>query len=116
VVPRSRREEKAAYNRRTSACCDALADGSRRPKALIHYLLEAYHGEAYAVHCMSRRISWYGKTMGHVKPLKEAIRLARDAASMEAVLLEWIHSADARASAAESRAGAGQFAMTESAG
>jgi hypothetical protein len=26
---------------------------------------------------LQKRICWYGKTMGHIKPLKEAIRLSR---------------------------------------
>jgi nifR3 family TIM-barrel protein len=61
-------------------------------------LLEAFHGAAYAVHCMSRRISWYGKTMGHVKPLKEAVRLASTPAEMRAVVMEWLERADGEVS------------------
>jgi len=33
-------------------------------------------GQREAVRCMRGRISRYGKTMGHVKPLKDAVRLA----------------------------------------
>jgi nifR3 family TIM-barrel protein len=40
-------------------------------------LLVELAGEDRAVECLSKRISWYGKTMGHVKPLKEAVRVAR---------------------------------------
>ncbi len=52
-------------------------------------------GQRHAVEQMHKRISWYGHTMGHVKPLKEAIRTAPDLAAMREVLLEWIerHSA-----------------------
>lgn len=39
-------------------------------------LLKIYQDPKTAVETMRKRISWYGKTMGHVKPLKEAIRLA----------------------------------------
>lgn len=39
-------------------------------------LLIEHLGEHEAIMCLSRRISWYGKTMGHIKPLKEAIRVA----------------------------------------
>lgn len=53
-------------------------------------LLVEHLGEHDAVLCLSRRISWYGKTMGHIKPLKEAIRLAKTSAEMFAALDEWI--------------------------
>ena len=39
---------------------------------------------------MRQRISWYGKSMGHVKPLKEAIRTAPDLETMTAALDRWI--------------------------
>ncbi|MEM7227340.1 MAG: tRNA dihydrouridine synthase DusB [Planctomycetota bacterium] len=47
----------------------------------LHLLLE-HEDERSAVRCMNKRISWYGKTMGHIKPLKESIRLARSAAEI----------------------------------
>jgi hypothetical protein len=53
-------------------------------------LLELHHGERYAVCCMRCRISWYGRTMGHIKPLKEAVRTAQSAAHMRAALHEWL--------------------------
>ncbi len=54
----------------------------------LELLLE--HGsERDAVDCLSKRISWYGKTMGHVKPLKEGIRLARSADEIKAHLADW---------------------------
>ncbi|MHC5026012.1 MAG: tRNA dihydrouridine synthase, partial [Planctomycetota bacterium] len=49
-------------------------------------LLEMLHDERHAVICMSQRVSWYGKTMGHIKPIKEAIRTAKDAGAIRAVL------------------------------
>ena len=42
--------------------------------------------ERTAVRCLSQRISWYGKTLGHVRPLKEAIRLATSADIIRDVL------------------------------
>jgi nifR3 family TIM-barrel protein len=45
-------------------------------------LLIEHLGEHDAIMCLSRRISWYGKTMGHIKPLKEAIRVARSTRDM----------------------------------
>jgi tRNA-dihydrouridine synthase B len=39
-------------------------------------LMQEYDGEDRALIRIRQHISWYGKSMGHVKPLKEAIRLA----------------------------------------
>jgi hypothetical protein len=36
---------------------------------------------------MRQHIAWYGKSMGHIKPLKEAIRTAANAAAMRDALL-----------------------------
>ncbi len=41
-------------------------------------LAEHYDGAHRATTRMRQHIAWYGKSMGHVKPLKEAIRLAPD--------------------------------------
>ncbi|MCA9292025.1 MAG: tRNA dihydrouridine synthase DusB [Phycisphaerales bacterium] len=54
----------------------------------LDLLLECV-GERFAVDCLSKRISWYGKTMGRIKPLKEAVRTATDAATIRAALAEW---------------------------
>lgn len=43
--------------------------------------------ENYAVHVLNQRISWYGKTMGHIKPLKENIRLAKSAEEIGQALI-----------------------------
>jgi tRNA-dihydrouridine synthase B len=53
-------------------------------------LLCLHHDEAHVLHCMRSRISWYGKTMGHVKGLKEAFRTAPDTDRMRAALDEWL--------------------------
>ena len=58
-------------------------------------LLIQHAGETEAVRTLSSRISWYGKTMGHVKPLKEAIRVASTTAAMRAVLGTWLEQARA---------------------
>ena len=52
-------------------------------------LLRRYHDEAHVLHCMRSRISWYGKTMGHVKGLKEAFRTARTTDTMVEALDKW---------------------------
>jgi hypothetical protein len=39
---------------------------------------------------MQQRISRYGKTMGHMKPLKEVIRTANDFDTMRQELRRWI--------------------------
>lgn len=59
-------------------------------------LLGLYQDPRTAVETMRKRISWYGKTMGHVKPLKEAIRLAENLEVMEIALTEWIDQTRAR--------------------
>jgi hypothetical protein len=38
---------------------------------------------------MRSRISWYGKTMGHVKALKEAVRTAECVEEIQAALRAW---------------------------
>jgi nifR3 family TIM-barrel protein len=56
-------------------------------------LMERYGSERRVVQTLNSRISWYGRTMGHVKPLKEAIRLATSTDEMRRVLLEWLECA-----------------------
>lgn len=58
-------------------------------------LLEEHASPHRAVDQMQKRIAWYGHTMGHVKPLKEAIRTASDLSTMRAALGEWIERAEA---------------------
>ncbi len=53
-------------------------------------LCERYQSERHAVLSMQKRIAWYGKTLGHVHPLKEAIRTAPDLHVMRAAVREWI--------------------------
>lgn len=52
-------------------------------------LLERHHSPEHLLHCMRSRISWYGKTMGHVKGLKEAVRTAPDVAAIRCAIAEW---------------------------
>jgi nifR3 family TIM-barrel protein len=71
-------------------------------------LMIAHVGEPEAVRTLSTRISWYGKTMGHVKPLKEAIRTAGSAAEIRATLAAWSRrSGDGGRGDSESRARVG---------
>ncbi len=39
-------------------------------------LLLRYQTEYWAIRSIGQRISWYGKTMGHIKPFKESLRTA----------------------------------------
>ncbi len=52
-------------------------------------LIVEHRGQREALRCMRGRISRYGKTMGHVKPLKDAVRLAESVSQMRDALLEW---------------------------
>ena len=53
-------------------------------------LCAEHQAERTAAELMRQRISWYGKSMGHVKPLKEAIRTAPDLDTMRRVTDEWL--------------------------
>ena len=53
-------------------------------------LLDRYVPAAQAVDCMRKRISWYGKTMGHIKPLKEVVRVADSTETMRLAIQAWI--------------------------
>lgn len=55
---------------------------------LRHLELSAeYEGEPRTVIRMRQHIAWYGKSLGHVKPLKEAIRTSTSVAQMRNALL-----------------------------
>ncbi len=51
-------------------------------------LSSLYDGEERAATRLRQHISWYGRTMGHIKPLKESIRLASSCAAIRDILLE----------------------------
>ncbi len=52
-------------------------------------LMIEHKSESFAVKRMNQRIAWYTSGMGHIKPLKEAIRVATDAQSIRRTLAEW---------------------------
>jgi hypothetical protein len=76
-------------------------------------LTAQYDGEQRAAIRLRQHIAWYGKSMGHVKPIKEAIRLAPDFATpvelwrLHALLLRdptrFIRTQDARSRMSFSR-------------
>ena len=53
-------------------------------------LLEAHAPYNLGVKSMQTRISRYGKTMGHVKPMKEVVRTATDYDTMRRAVRAWI--------------------------
>jgi nifR3 family TIM-barrel protein len=55
-------------------------------------LLMEHLSEPEAVRCLNQRISWYGKTMGHIKPLKERCRLAKSSWEIRDALREALES------------------------
>jgi nifR3 family TIM-barrel protein len=69
-------------------------------------LTRIYDGETRALLRMRQHISWYGKSMGHVKPLKESVRLAESYGAVR----------DALAAALESVAGSNLTAMPQTRG
>jgi len=42
------------------------------------------------LHCMTNRIALYGRTLGHIKPLKERVRLAKSADEIRDALEAWL--------------------------
>lgn len=58
-------------------------------------LILRWSDERTALHQFRQRISWYGKTMGHVKGLKETIRTASSSGEMFDVIDRWIDRAGA---------------------
>ena len=53
-------------------------------------LILEYRSERAALHCMTNRIALYGKTLGHIKPLKERVRLAKSADEIREALEAWL--------------------------
>ena len=49
-------------------------------------LCRLYNGEQRAAIRMRQHVAWYGKSMGHIKYIKEAIRVAPDCDTIEAIL------------------------------
>jgi len=84
-----------AFELLRTGCCPpepSLAEKLRIILRHLELMLEC-EDELTAVRTLNQRISWYGKTMGHIKPLKEAIRLAKSAERIEGVLHEWLDRA-----------------------
>jgi nifR3 family TIM-barrel protein len=74
--------------------CQKIDVMSRHLELIVQHL-----GTDVAVRTFNSRISWYGKTMGHVKPLKEAVRMARTVTEIAGILAAWRVRAAERATA-----------------
>ena len=66
-----------------------LSEKLRAVRRHLELILE-HQDERAALQCLRQRIAWYGKSMGHVKPLKEAVRTATSAGTIARVLDEWL--------------------------
>ena len=53
-------------------------------------LLEEHDEPNVIIKTMCKRISWYGKSLGHVKPLKEVIRTATNLHTIRDALEAWL--------------------------
>jgi tRNA-dihydrouridine synthase B len=86
---------RRAWNLLKSGDCGPQPDNLEKIGIMLRHLdlLLEHAGEREAVLCMSKRVSWYGKTMGHIKPLKEALRLATSASQMRNALLSHAQAA-----------------------
>ena len=60
-----------------------------RTRAKIEDVVE-HTGERYAVLCLNRRISWYATGVGHIRALKQSIRLARTAQQIRAAIEDFL--------------------------
>jgi nifR3 family TIM-barrel protein len=59
-------------------------------------LMLKHDGEPHAVKTMNQKIGWYCRSMGYVKPLKEAVRIARSTEEIRSTLHEWMTFLDQR--------------------
>ena len=55
-------------------------------------LILEHRGERSALHCITNRIALYGRTRGHIKPLKERVRLAKNADEIREALEAWLRA------------------------
>ncbi len=53
-------------------------------------LMEQFAKPWYGVKRMNQGIAWYGRTMGHIKPLKETVRTATDFDTMRRAICAWM--------------------------
>ena len=53
-------------------------------------LVLEHQTERMALHRLCSGIARYGKSMGHVKPLKEAVRISQSSSEIRAVLHRWM--------------------------
>ncbi len=53
-------------------------------------LMERFAKPWYGVKRLNQGIAWYGRTMGHIKPLKEAVRTATTFEAMRSAIHEWM--------------------------
>ena len=53
-------------------------------------LMERFAKPWYGVKRLNQGIAWYGRTMGHIKPLKEAVRTATTFCAMRSAIRDWM--------------------------
>lgn len=67
-------------------------DRNSKIKIILRHLelILEHRGERSALHCITNRIALYGRTLGHIKPLKERVRLAKSADEIREALEAWL--------------------------
>jgi tRNA-dihydrouridine synthase B len=67
-------------------------DRNSKIKIILRHLelIVEHRGERSALHCITNRIALYGRTLGHIKPLKERVRLAKSADEIREALEGWL--------------------------
>ncbi len=71
-----------------------LRGRNQKIKIILRHLelILEHRGERSALHCITNRIALYGRTLGHIKPLKERVRLAKTAEEIREALETWLIS------------------------
>jgi nifR3 family TIM-barrel protein len=69
-----------------------LRDRNDKIKIILRHLelILEYRGERSALHCITNRIALYGRTLGHIKPLKERVRIAKSVDEIREALEAWL--------------------------
>ena len=67
-------------------------DRNDKIKIILRHLelILQHRSERSALHCITNRIALYGRTLGHIKPLKERVRLAKSADEIREALEAWL--------------------------
>ncbi|MBM4052787.1 MAG: tRNA dihydrouridine synthase DusB [Planctomycetes bacterium] len=82
---------RAAEHLATGAVGPDLSFNAKCRAILRHIdLMERFAKPWYGIKRLNQGIAWYGRTMGHIKPLKEAIRTSTTFEAMRVAIQDWM--------------------------